>query len=158
MQTTLEKLPRQKPPVSPPPTFDRRRTASPPPAPQREGGVEGRVPPGGELHPIVYRSLLASPIIIALASWLAFGRNEGTDVDLFVMTMVYATFVVIPTLIYLASRGRRRRQSVGEFAESRIETGSGPVTGRQAWIEIALVPMALALAAILFGVASAVAG
>ncbi|MGO8800362.1 MAG: hypothetical protein ACLQJL_14905 [Roseiarcus sp.] len=152
MQTTLIKRP------APPPDPTERRTepAAEPVAP-RDAGVDWRGPPGGELHPAVYRSLLVAPIVIALASWLAFGRGGGVDLDLTMVCLVFGAFAAIPTLLYLAGGGARRQETLGQFVRRRVETASGAMTGRQAWIEIALIPAALAIAAVLFGLASAVA-
>jgi uncharacterized membrane protein YdfJ with MMPL/SSD domain len=143
--------------------LDRREEAAGQPASQPaappDDSVEPRGTPGSELHPVVYQSLLMMPIVILLASWLAFGKGRGIDVDLTMVFMVFLAFTAIPTLLFLAGRGNaRRHDTIEQFGQSSVETASGPMTGRQAWAEIALVPAALAIAAILFGVASAVAG
>ncbi len=39
--------------------------------------------------------------------------------------------------------------------EARFATGSGSLTGRQAWVQIAIIPICLAVAVIFIGLASA---
>ena len=119
-----------------------------------------RVDLGGELHPRVYGSLLVSIFIFVMASWLAFGRDGETDYLLLIVGFIFAVFAALPTLIFLAGRsearaaGERKPKTIDEFVNDRIETASGPLTGRQAWLQIAVIPLSLALAAILIGLAS----
>jgi len=76
---------------------------------------------------------------------------------------IFAVFAALPTLIFLAGRsearadGDRKPQTIDQFVNDRIETGSGPLSGTQAWLQIAVIPASLALAAILIGVAGAFA-
>jgi hypothetical protein len=125
---------------------------------QRPEAAPTRIPPGAELHPIVYRSLILCIAIMVLASWLSFGWNGETDYLLFIVSTVFGAFIVVPTLIGLTARRREANlgetPSVAEFLRSRVETGSGPLTGKQTWIQIIIIPASLALAAILIGAVS----
>jgi hypothetical protein len=115
---------------------------------------------GGESHPRVYGSLLVSILIFVMASWLAFGRDGETDYLLMIVGFIFAAFAALPTLIFLAGRsearadGERKPMTIDEFVNDRIATGSGLLTGRQAWLQIAVIPLSLALAAISIGLAS----
>jgi hypothetical protein len=123
-----------------------------------------KVAPGSELHPTVYASLLAGIGIFVMASWLAFGLDGETDYLLMIVGFVFAAFAALPMLISSAGRRTTRADSVrkpvtiDQFVNGRIETGSGLLSGGQAWLQIAIIPLSLALAAILIGLASAFAG
>lgn len=119
--------------------------------------------PGVEFHPIVYRSLLISVVVFIAASWLAFGHDGETDYILLIVNLVFAAFVGIPALIFMAGRKARRtgeakeHASIDRFLAGRVDTGGGALTGRDAWLQVAIIPFSLALAAILIGAASAIA-
>jgi hypothetical protein len=129
---------------------------------QRVDAAGRRFAPGGELHPKVYGSLLVSTVTFVVASWLAFGRDGETDYLLLIVGLVFFGFTILPVLIFLSARraaragGANTDQSLDQFMDSRVETGSGALTGRQAWLQIAIIPLCLAAAAILIGLASAV--
>jgi hypothetical protein len=132
---------------------------------EREDPTSLRLAPGLELHPKVYGSVLLSTVVFVVSSWLAFGKDGETDYLLLIVALVFAIFAALPTLIFLtgrrAARGggdARQRQSLDEFMESRVETGSGQLAGRQAWLQIAVIPLSLALAAILIGLATTFSG
>ena len=122
-----------------------------------------RIALGSELHPRVYGSLVVSILIFVMASWLAFGRDGETDYLLLIVGFIFAVFAALPMLIFLAGRpearadGGRKPRPVDQFVSDRIETASGPLSGKQAWLQIAVIPASLALAAILIGLASAFA-
>jgi hypothetical protein len=130
---------------------------------ERQDPAQLRLAPGVELHPKVYASLLISTVVFVIASWLAFCPDGETDYLLLIVGLVFAAFTALPALIFLAGRraaragGMRRQQTLEQFMETRIETGSGTQTGRQAWLQIAIIPLCLAVAAILIGLASAIA-
>jgi hypothetical protein len=141
--------PDQSPAASPLPTGER----------ERQDTARLRLAPGVEMHPRVYATVLISTIVFILSSWFAFGKDGETDYVLLIVALIFGVFTALPILIYLA--GRRSARAGGadehetlEFLDSRVETGSGPLTGRQAWVQIAIIPLCLALAAILIGLAS----
>jgi len=150
-----------RPAETPPPAQPARR--SPPSSPEREDPARLRLAPGLELHPKVYGSVLVSVVIFMISAWVAFGRDGETDYLLLIVGLVFAIFAALPTLIFLAGRraarggGERKAQSLKDFMESRVETGSGQLAGRQAWLQVAVIPLSLALAAILIGLATAFA-
>jgi hypothetical protein len=64
---------------------------------------------------------------------------------------VRAALIVLTARKAAPAGGIRKPQTLG----ARIATGSGSLTGRQAWVQIAIIPICLAVAAIFIGLASA---
>jgi hypothetical protein len=53
--------------------------------------------------------------------------------------------------VFLAPRGPQRDTSFREFLNSQVGTATGPMRGRDVMIEIAVIPVSLALAATAIG-------
>ena len=88
-----------------------------------------------------------------LSAWMAFGGTTGTDLDLAVATVLCAVFLALPGLVHgsASSRLDRSSQSVERFLVSRVDTWTGLISGREAWLQVILIPAGLALAATLIG-------
>ena len=88
-----------------------------------------------------------------LAAWLAFGGATGTDLDLAIATVLCMVFLSIPIVLYRTARNRLQRtnQNSKQFLESHVDIATGTITGTEAWLEVILIPVALALAATLIG-------
>lgn len=109
--------------------------------------------PGGELPSAVYRSVAVAAVWGLLAAWLAFGRNERTDFDLAIVLVFGIIALSVPRLIRITARHHNavKSEDLQHFLSSRVETETGQMSGGQAWLEIALIPVSLALAATLLG-------
>jgi hypothetical protein len=111
--------------------------------------------PGGELPVFVYVSVLAAFGWIMLASWVAFARDMDADLPLGIAVVLGVVFFALPVIIRHAavafSHPRRQRQ--GEFLAAPVETATGPLSGADAWLQVLIIPLALALAATLIGAA-----
>ena len=109
--------------------------------------------PGDEFPTAVYRTVVFAFVWMMLAAWLAFGGAAGTDLDLAIATVLFTVFLGIPILLYRTARNRLQRtnQNSGQFLESHVDIATGPISGAEAWLEVILIPMALALAATLIG-------
>jgi hypothetical protein len=111
--------------------------------------------PGAEFPAAVYISVLAAFAWILLASWLAFARDEDAAFNLGIAAVLAIVFFALPTLVHLvAARRARRRPEAGDFLSSRVDTATGPLSGASAWLQVLLIPAALALAATLIGATS----
>ena len=109
--------------------------------------------PGDEFPPAVYRSVVIAFGWMMLSAWLAFGGTTGTDLDLAVATVLCAVFLALPILMHRSASSRldRSSQGVGLFLASRVDTWTGLIPGREAWLQVILIPAGLALAATLIG-------
>jgi hypothetical protein len=72
--------------------------------------------------------------------------------------LILAVLIVIPTLLHLVGRGGNKDIPLDDFLDGRVETPSGPLSGRQAWFQIAMIPIALAFAAVCFAIENAIVG
>ena len=86
------------------------------------------------------------------AAWLAFGR-ETTDLDLLMVSVLAAVFLAIPFALHhtAASRFAWSPKRMDGFLSTRVDTWTGDMPASQAWLEVLLIPGALALAATLIG-------
>jgi hypothetical protein len=111
------------------------------------------VMPGSEFPTAIYFSVAGAFAWMLGAAWLAFGTNVGTDLDLAMVTALVLVFVGIPAAMHhtAATRYLFVPRPMGGFLSSEVDTFTGWMPARQAWLEIMLIPTALALAATLIG-------
>jgi type IV secretory pathway VirB2 component (pilin) len=109
--------------------------------------------PGGELPRAVYESVVGAFVWMLLAAWIAFGTAREADFTLAFATLLFLIFFAILAFISVTARRHMAAQeeTLAHFLHSEVDTATGPLTGRAAWIEIAVIPVALALAATLIG-------
>jgi hypothetical protein len=114
-----------------------------------------RAPRETSIHPIVVEIAVAAAIWFVAVTWLDFARGPGVDLDLAVVTLFVVIFFALFLLTATYGRDDPRWHLPGPsfraFLGARIGTATGPMRGRDALLEIPLVPVALALAATLIG-------
>jgi hypothetical protein len=148
--------------TSPHPAEDRRRdekASAPASASEPATPRSGEHPiPGEELPAFVYVSVFLAFAWILIASWLAFAGGADADLALAVAGVLTVVFFALPVLVRMtaASHSRARRQGQDDFLRSRVETATGPLTGASAWLQVLIIPLALALAATMIGVTAMV--
>ncbi len=108
---------------------------------------------GEELPVAVYQSVVLGFACMLAVAWLAFGGAVGTDLDLGVVTVLCAIFLMLPLLMHhvAAARAERPQPDLKVFLSSRFETATGPLSAWEAWMQVGLIPIALAIAAVLIG-------
>lgn len=113
--------------------------------------------PGAEFPPVVYLSVLAAFVWVLVSSWLAFAGDDDADLALAIAIVLAIVFFALPVMIrqVAASRSHTPRERPVDFLSSRVETATGTLTGASAWLQVLLIPLALALAATLIGITSA---
>lgn len=111
--------------------------------------------PGAELPTFVYVSVLAAYGWIMLASWLAFAGDTDAALALGIAVVLGIVFFALPIIIRHAAVAfsRPKPQTQREFLAAPVETATGPLSGANAWLQVLLIPLALALAATLIGAA-----
>ncbi len=109
--------------------------------------------PGDELPSAVYRSVVFALAWMMLAAWLAFGKSAGTDLDLAIASVLCVVFLSIPFIMHrtASKRSQQRSQNEKRFIQSSFDTATGTISGKEAWLQVVLIPIALALAATLIG-------
>jgi hypothetical protein len=109
--------------------------------------------PGAELPGFLYTSVLAAYLWIMLASWLAFAGDVDADLALGIAAVLAVVFFSLPLVIrrIAVASVHQRPQASRDFLAAPVETATGPLPGSSAWLQILIVPLALALAATLIG-------
>jgi hypothetical protein len=116
--------------------------------------------PGIEMPRAVYVSVAAAFGLMLAFAWLFFASGTETDFDLAMAGALITVFFALPLLVYvtathhLAANTRR----LEEFLASEVDTATGPLRGSEAWLQVLLIPAALALAAALIGAVHAIVG
>lgn len=110
--------------------------------------------PGGEMPRAVYRSVIAAFAWMMFAAWLTFARGREADFALAAASLLILIFLMLPFLIYVTATHHMtaKQETLDHFLHSEVDTATGWLSGRQAWVEIAIIPVALALAATLIGI------
>ncbi len=114
--------------------------------------------PGAELPVAVYASVFAAFIWVVVAAWIAFANDADADLALGMAVVLTVVFFALPVLIRLTANSHANTTGDGkqDFLASPVETATGTtLTGASAWLQIVLIPAALALAATLIGATSA---
>jgi len=108
---------------------------------------------GDELPVAVYQSILVGFAGMLAAAWVAFGRVGGTDLDLAVVTVLCSVFLLLPIILHRVAAARTgvKQRDLQRFLAQPFETATGALSAREVWLQVALVPVALAVAAILIG-------
>ncbi len=109
--------------------------------------------PGSEIHPAIFKGMAVVYLAVLVAFWAAFQASAVTVFVLGVCLVYLVMYVATPAvLVRTASRhtGRKTvaRASFGEFLAAPLDTGTGPCSGRVAVIQMLLVPVSLAAAAL----------
>jgi hypothetical protein len=109
------------------------------------------------VHPAAAKVAIGATIWFLLVTWLAFAWSRETDFVLVVVILFFAfflgLFLLTASLSAKDARWPVRDTNFREFLGSDIRIGNGTLPGREVFIQIALLPVALALAATLIGLA-----
>jgi hypothetical protein len=122
---------------------------------KRKPASQSRQPSG--MHPVVIEISLAAAIWFLVVTWISFAWGGEIDYLLVIVTLFFGMFFgLFPlTASYTVhdSRWSVRETGFRDFLKSDVGIGSGTMRGRDALIEAALIPVALAFAAVLIGLA-----
>jgi hypothetical protein len=115
--------------------------------------------PGAEFPAFVYVSVLAAFAWIMLASWLAFAGDMDAELPLGIAVVLAIVFFALPIIIRHVAIGfsHNKPRTSGDFLSAPVDTATGPLRGSSAWLQVLLIPAALALAATLIGTANLLA-
>jgi hypothetical protein len=114
------------------------------------------------VHPVAFKIAIGAVLWFLAVVWIAFAGNGGINLDLAIVTLFCAIFVslflLVASLTEGDSRWPTRQTSLRAFLDSDVAIGGETMCGRDVLIEIALVPVALAFAATLIGLARMIFG
>lgn len=106
------------------------------------------VPSELSLHPTVYKALAGCVVWIVAATFLFFGRDSYTTLQLAIVAFFCAAFLILPFAlwaIWYRENPQPKAPAFSQWATHELQTASGPVEGREAAIMILLAPMSVAL-------------
>jgi len=114
------------------------------------------------VHPIAVETALAAALWFIAMVWVAFAAGPEIDylpviVTLFFM-MFFTLFLLTASYSVKDPRWPSRTMRLREFLRSKVAIGSSTMSGRDVLIETALIPVALAFAATLIGLAWVIFG
>jgi len=107
------------------------------------------------VHPAAIGVALAAALWFIAVTWASFARGAEVDWDLVVVTLFFVFFFSL--FLFTASyalkdpRWQQRQTGFGEFLDSEVGTATGPMRGRDVLLEIAIIPISLALGATMIG-------
>jgi hypothetical protein len=111
------------------------------------------------VHPAAVEIAVAATIWFLAVTWLAFASGPEIDYLLVIVTLFFVIFFTLFLLTASYSLHDKRcpvqDTSFREFLNSTVGTATGDERGRDVLIEVALVPVSLALAATLIGLVRA---
>lgn len=125
---------------------------------ERPAGYELQPLPGSEFPTALYLLIFLAYGWMLGAAWYAFGSEGGTELLLAMATVLAVVFFGIPMAMRKTARPRLpspQRSTAGRLriATARVETATGAMPAWHAWLEVLLIPIALAAAATLIGAA-----
>jgi hypothetical protein len=107
------------------------------------------------VHRAAIEVALAAALWFIAVTWISFARGMEVDWDLVVVTLFFifffALFLFTATYGLKDPRWSQRDTSFREFLNSEVGTATGPMRGREVLLEIAVIPVSLALAATMIG-------
>jgi hypothetical protein len=124
---------------------------TPPPRPA------SREPAQTSVHPVVIELAIGAALWFVAIVWIAFAKGVETDFALAIVSLFFVFFfgLFMLTASYALHDPRWELPSTTfrEFLTSRVSTETGTMRGRDVLIEIMVLPLSLALAATLIGIA-----
>jgi hypothetical protein len=108
---------------------------------------------GTEIPAAVYRAVVLAYAWILATAWLDFSHSVETAWLASVAVIVGLVFFGIPVVLRHTNHAlsRTRQRDFGEFLRSDIDTATGRLPGWEACLQIMIIPLCLALAAMALG-------
>ena len=89
------------------------------------------------------------------ASWLFFDRSDEIGVDLLIGTVLFTAMLGLPVLLgRMVARRTRPHARRPTVHNPHVEIHTGTLSSGEAWLQILLIPLAMAFAAVAIGLVS----
>jgi hypothetical protein len=117
--------------------------------------LDRTLPPKTGVHPVVIKVALSAVVWFLAVTWLDFTGGVEVDLDLAVVTGLFVAFFTL--LLLTASmviddpRWAQPKATFTDFLNDDVPVDSGTLQGRDVLVQIALLPIALAVGATLIG-------
>ena len=113
------------------------------------------------VHPDVFKIALSAVVWLLAVAWLDFSGGAEVDLSLAVVTgffvMFFTLFLVTASMVVNDPRWQLPRASFRKFLDDDVPIDRGVMRGRDVLIHIAMLPVTLAIAGTLIGLAWSVA-
>jgi hypothetical protein len=130
--------------------------------PDAESASQEQGSAGLGVHPIAIETAIAAALWFIAVTWLAFAHGVETDYLLAIVTLFFVIFFTLFLFTATYSRGDprwpTRQTSFREFVNGTVSTANGDELGRDVLIEIAALPIVVAIGATLIGLAWVIFG
>jgi hypothetical protein len=131
-------------------TPDNEQTTRPkPPASNLDADRDGsELKPATGVHPAAIEIALAAYGSFIIAAWIAFGRGYAAlDLTVVVLISVVLAGLLVggATMSRSMTPDRETKRSFGEFVNGPVDTETGEISGRDALLQIAAMPILLAI-------------
>jgi Mn2+/Fe2+ NRAMP family transporter len=115
-------------------------------------------PTHDELHPLVYKMMVALTIWLLLSVWVLFGGAPYSGLTFAMVTLFFVVFIAVPVLLWLAWRRnadphdtRIRGGAFRDWTTHKFITWTGRLSGREAAVQILLPLAAVSIGMTIFG-------
>jgi hypothetical protein len=123
--------------------------------PASESAKQESTPAAIGVHPVAIATIVGAALWFIAVTWVAFARGAEIDYLLAIVTLFFGIFFTLFLLTATYNRGDARwpvkRTSFREFLDGTVGTATGDQRGRDVFIEIAALPITLAVGATLIG-------
>jgi hypothetical protein len=111
--------------------------------------------PASGVHPGAIAASLAAYCFFIIAAWIVFGRGYAA-LDLTVVILISVVLLGLFVRCALMSRNvtpdRETERTFGEFVNGKVDTATGEISGRDALVQIAAMPILLTIGGSLIAV------
>jgi hypothetical protein len=108
------------------------------------------------IHPVLGEIAIGASLWFLVVVWVSFAAGTDTGLPLAMVTLVFVIsfglLMLVGSYSWRDPRWSFPQRNLRDFMKCEVGLESGRVTGREALIQIALVPVTLALAATLIGI------
>jgi hypothetical protein len=104
------------------------------------------------MHPGVYKLALACWVMFLAVFWVTFAISANALFQVAIGTVYAIMFFGVPFLMSrIAGNSGTATFSLGDFLDGRFDTLTGPIGGREALLQVVMVPSALTIGGIAIG-------
>jgi hypothetical protein len=112
--------------------------------------------PGRSVHPLVIRAAVVASVWFVIVMAISFSGTTEADYLFFGVTVAFSIifFTLVLGLAAFAARRARGGGSAapfGDFLHERVSINTGSVSGKEAMIQVLMLPVALAIGATIIG-------
>jgi hypothetical protein len=109
--------------------------------------------PGRSVHPLVIRAAVVASVWFVIVMAISFSGTIEGDYLFFGVVVAFSLifFTLVLGLAAFAARGGRPAGPLGDFFHEKVSIKTGSISGREATIQVLMLPVALAIGATIIG-------